>query len=80
MTLSLCKQTKCSVVRPATTRCSFIKNDTMWRARSEGMAEDNNFRGYWYNSSAQKDRQVVLSGATTLLECKTPSKVGCQVE
>ena len=44
------------------------------------MAEDNNFRGYWYNSSAQKDRQVVLSDVTTLRGCKTPSKVGCQVE
>jgi hypothetical protein len=44
------------------------------------MAEDNNFRGYWYNSSAQKDRQVVLSDATTMLGSKTPGKVGCQVE
>jgi hypothetical protein len=44
------------------------------------MAEDNNFRGYWYNSSAQKDRQVVLSDAATMLRGKTPSKVGCQME
>jgi hypothetical protein len=44
------------------------------------MAEDNNFIGYCYNSSAQKDRQVVLSDEATMRRGKIPSKVKCQAE
>jgi len=88
MTFSLCKQTKCSVRRPAITRCRYkccSSRTTRQTTRCDALEAKEwlkiiNLEATGTTVVLKKDRQVVLSDAATLLGGKIPSEVGCQME